>query len=427
MARLLVLRDDTRQNKIKHAGRRGEGAHHNTTLAKIAVGSITVGLILLQLVLARHTLLGRSGASSTGIFGGLGTKSSGTAPKLPQMQTTVRKIFSNKEADQNEALVQERRELMCTRDGLATLLFEPPPANVTRNADEPRPFPKRCKFSFIDLGANVGDSLGKLIDAGMPQCQHGDDFGRSDEPYRYSFSVAHCALQRVVAARGDDVEEGESEKESMLTNWVRDKVADFQRTHSSSSRTSSTSNHPRATARPEQYCYVGVEGNPRFETVLRTVEQCVTHASPRPLRAVHMYTQTVATGEGDGPTVLYLDTVNAKNNYFGSSLLSTHTDVRSSARNHDGTPQTAKVQGITLSSLIKDTVPFAAGSHVMVKIDIEGAEYALLNEAYDSGLLCECAQHGVRIDVRVEIHPKVCGTTRSWNPYNVVQGSRSRH
>ena len=43
----------------------------------------------------------------------------------------------------------------------------------------------------------------------------------------------------------------------------------------------------------------------------------------------------------------------------------------------------------------------------MIKMDIEGAEYKLLNEAYDSNALCECAQHGVRIDLRVEIHPKV--------------------
>lgn len=43
----------------------------------------------------------------------------------------------------------------------------------------------------------------------------------------------------------------------------------------------------------------------------------------------------------------------------------------------------------------------------MIKMDIEGAEYKLLNEAYDSNALCECAQHGVRVDLRVEIHPKV--------------------
>ena len=52
------------------------------------------------------------------------------------------------------------------------------------------------------------------------------------------------------------------------------------------------------------------------------------------------------------------------------------------------------------------TVEPRAGAHVLIKIDIEGAEYELMNEAYDSGALCNTVAKGVRVDIRMEIHPK---------------------
>lgn len=348
--------------------------HRSTTMRKSRGGGniaikgiiviVTVSLILLQLVLAKKHATFRSSSSPISHHG---------SGKIVHEEepTTLLHYFTAKEAETNAAKVQASREALSCEE--ATSIFMAPDEKPTGIA---RRYPKRCQFAFLDLGANVGDSLGKLVDAGLPpSCANGE-----------TFRFTGCnGVQR----------QGSESSTRKLTDWVVSAMTQFQRTHG----------NRRGKPQPELYCYVGVEGNPRFRQELQDLQQCVMQTVPRPLRSVHMYTDTVASGDGDGPTILYLDTINSKNNFFGSSLLATHTDVRNSARN--GAAETANVNGVTLSSLLKETVSFGAGSHVMIKIDIEGAEYKLLNEAYDSNVLCDCAQHGVRVDLRVEIHPKV--------------------
>jgi hypothetical protein len=51
----------------------------------------------------------------------------------------------------------------------------------------------------------------------------------------------------------------------------------------------------------------------------------------------------------------------------------------------------------------------------MVKLGIEGVEYALLNEAYDTGILCDYVAEAVRVDLLVETHPlygRICHTIK---------------
>ena len=77
------------------------------------------------------------------------------------------------------------------------------------------------------------------------------------------------------------------------------------------------------------------------------------------------------------------------------------------------------VQGKTLTSLMKDVLSAFAedgdsavkggdsdrsGGHLFVKIDIEGGEYQLVNEAYDSGILCDYVKRGNMLDLLVEFH-----------------------
>lgn len=309
---------------------------------------------------------------------------SSSAPKFvpyhgPLHLNTTTSRFSDKQATANAALVQEKRVVyerkMCKAKDEDEVDWFLPPEETSKSSHRVN---KPCLYALLDLGANVGDSLGKFIDAGIS----------SECTGRYSLSEG-----RIRAS---------TEPPNMLTNWTRTMMEQFAVTHAPSRKGEPTA---KGMAYPENYCYVGVEGNPAFTNRLKILQDRILSTSPRPLRHVHFFTETVATGEGDGPTRLYLDTVNGKNNFFGSSLLSEHTDVRRSAV--QGKPVAAAVHGVTLSTMLKQTVKRQAGAHVIIKIDIEGAEYALLNEAFNSGVLCDFVASGVRVDVRVEIHPKV--------------------
>jgi Methyltransferase FkbM domain len=316
-------------------------------------------------------------------------------PTIRRSNSSSASWFNEKQAKENAMAVQEKRrryhDKSCrASNGTELDWFSPPtpPADHTTAVTASQP----CMFTLIDLGANVGDSLGKFIDAGI----------NAECTGRYS-----VAAGRVRSMSDDSVHD--------LTAWTRKVMEQFAASHV---HRHLDDTEAKAYAQPENYCYVGVEGNPSFTKRLLELQQRVLLTTPRPLRSVRFMTETVGTGAGDGPTKLYLDTVNAQNNFFGSSLLPEHTDVRRSATANGGTPVSVPVNGITLSTLLKETVVRHAGSHVILKIDIEGAEYSLLNEAYNSGVLCDYAASGVRIDARVEIHPKVrklsltiCGDT----------------
>jgi hypothetical protein len=116
---------------------------------------------------------------------------------------------------------------------------------------------------------------------------------------------------------------------------------------------------------------------------------------PPPVRSASFYTETVGS-PADGPVTFYLDTKNAAVNYWGSSLISSHRDVEPGGG--------VTVQGVTLTSLLRRHVDTSRSpGHVMIKMDIEGAEYALLNEASDSGILCELTEKGFLLDMRTSL------------------------
>jgi hypothetical protein len=84
-------------------------------------------------------------------------------------------------------------------------------------------------------------------------------------------------------------------------------------------------------------------------------------------------------------------------NFFRSSILSSHADVKRSSKK-TGELTGVSVMGVTLATLLKKTVE--SGGHVMIKIDIEGAEYELLEEAVNSNIFCNLVQEmGVRVDI----------------------------
>lgn len=149
--------------------------------------------------------------------------------------------------------------------------------------------------------------------------------------------------------------------------------------------------------RPAQYCFYGVEGNPGFTRTLRGLEYIMMESvALRPLRHVHFYTRTVVASK-NGPSELYLDSVSA--NHVGSSVLKSHKYAAMGG-------EKVEVQGVTLTRLLQQVLDTSrARGHLILKIDIEGGEYAVLKEAITSSLLCDYAnQKGKRVDLAVEFH-----------------------
>jgi FkbM family methyltransferase len=231
-----------------------------------------------------------------------------------------------------------------------------------------------CRFTILDFGANVGDSLGKFINVGLPDCP-----AKGIQSIKYNTTTYRAQISDT--------------KPNKLTSWISKMMQE------------GTKQQHREPFQPEDFCYYGIEGNPVFTKRLRALENAIQNSRPRPVRLAHFFTETIAS-DTNGPATLYIDTQNADQNYWGSSVYSSHKDVQaSSAASPNGQPVTASVTGITLTSMIEQTVIRKPGSHLIIKMDIEGAEYAVLNEAYDSGILCKYAERAVRIDILVEAHP----------------------
>jgi len=111
-----------------------------------------------------------------------------------------------------------------------------------------------------------------------------------------------------------------------------------------------------------QWEAVLVEANPRFDQALSGV------ASEWP-GSMHMYSSTAAY-MCKAQTTFFLDTVTHANNYWGSSMSANAADVKASGL------QKVTVPTLNLNQILYEmTIP---GDWVMVKMDIEGAEWDIL-------------------------------------------------
>jgi len=244
---------------------------------------------------------------------------------------------------------------------------------------------RECMHAFFDLGTNVGDALKSLVRLAS---QPGE--------------APKTGLERNIRARWSE--------------WGID---------------------------PLRVCYVGVEGNPRFTNEL---EQLGRVAATR-LQSAFLHTQTVVSNQV-GETTLHLDTISAQKNYWGSSLAPNHDAVRCGnnapskaarakyaagvasrlspqaiteamqAARQDSSCEGKRVQvkSVTLTSLMHQhlTAPSSgtpsdgagrAGT-IMVKMDVEGAEYMVLDELASSGTACEYTRLGYAFFMIMETHSR---------------------
>ncbi len=100
--------------------------------------------------------------------------------------------------------------------------------------------------------------------------------------------------------------------------------------------------------------------------------------------------------------------------FWGSSILSSQRDAAKTAKEQNGgTPMSADVMGISLSNMVRSTMlAFQGGASsidqqdglLIVKMDVEGAEYQVLKEVATSNILCDLVNMGNRVVFVVEYH-----------------------
>jgi Methyltransferase FkbM domain len=245
---------------------------------------------------------------------------------------------------------------------------------------------QRCRNVVMDFGANIGDTSGHVIDAGMISCDRQTDLNDATQSSHFNIKKKEFELVQ---------------RRNQLTENLK--------------RLFSKQESGRG---PEDYCYYGIEGNPHFTKKLQEIEDFVMAMVPRPVQHMHFFTESVGAGE-DGMTKLYLDTVNTEQNYWGSSIFKDHQDVRRSADGKDVETVAVPVTGYTIGTLMRMTLKAfdpnlsedeKKGTHLLLKVDIEGGEYPLLHQAVADGTLCEFVKMGNTADLFIEFHsPKVTG------------------
>eukprot|EP00533_Pseudo-nitzschia_delicatissima_P016635 CAMPEP_0197281868 /NCGR_PEP_ID=MMETSP1432-20130617/23381_1 /TAXON_ID=44447 /ORGANISM="Pseudo-nitzschia delicatissima, Strain UNC1205" /LENGTH=302 /DNA_ID=CAMNT_0042748739 /DNA_START=26 /DNA_END=934 /DNA_ORIENTATION=- len=263
--------------------------------------------------------------------------------------------------------------------------MNPEPSTISASKTEPY---RRCKNAFIDLGTNIGDSIGYFIDNSVDVCSLMWVDANPDTKFNNQFPRPHLDVATLnFKHRGS--------KPNPLYGLLQ--------------RTMKKASH----ATSETFCVYGMEGNPVFTERLTKLENFVSDMNPRPVQHLHIFTESVITAT-NGPTKLFLDKLSEEQNFWGSSILSSQQDaVKSGKELNDGNVFSADVTGITLSTIVESTMlaldedaskENKKGGVLIVKMDVEGAEYQVLKEVAASGVLCKLKESGNRVVMVIEYH-----------------------
>ncbi|KAL3942619.1 MAG: hypothetical protein SGBAC_003220 [Bacillariaceae sp.] len=247
---------------------------------------------------------------------------------------------------------------------------------------------EKCRHAFIDLGTNIGDSIGYFVDGALDVCT--PIWKRKFPRTRINEQFPHPHL---------DVADLKIQNKGIGVNPLMGMMRKYM-----------TGVTPML---PENTCVYGMEGNPEFTERLKKLENFIMEMKPRPVRHLHIHTETVVT-EDDKPTKLFLDKTSVKDNFWGSSILSSQQDAVKTAKELNGGQSiTADVQGIRLTTLVKNAMlPFQAdateddktGGQLIIKMDVEGAEYQIIKEIASSNVLCDYINMGNKVVMIVEMH-----------------------
>ena len=306
--------------------------------------------------------------------------------------------FDNEENSKMTKLLRQQLQSQCENAKGLDDLIQIPQNQISGYAMPIDPVPvvhnsghavRRCKNVVMDFGANIGDTSGHVVDAGMIQCDRANDLNAASSRTHFNVLTKQFEVVKKLNKLSDHLRH-------LITKDIPDQG-------------------------PEDYCYYGIEGNPHFTEQLQNLEDYVMAMKPRPIQHMHFFTESVGAGQ-DGMTKLYLDTVNTKQNFWGSSIFKDHQDVRKSADGNDVESVAVPVMGYTLGTLMRSTLaafdPNASekdktGGYFILKVDIEGGEYPLLQQAVDDGTLCEFVRLGNNANIFIEFH------SRCWKVYQI--------
>ncbi len=313
----------------------------------------------------------------------------------------------------NNISASSREKVIVEREALSKLKFS---NQVSDNLPVDGTPYQYCRNVFIDLGTNIGDSIGHFLDLALDVCS--PIWMKTHNHSRMDTVFPHPHLD---VTNLDIIHN--AERRNPLYALLRKEL-----------------NKAIPAMSPDTFCVYGMEGNPVFTDRLQRLENYVMQMQPRLIQHLHIHTESVIAAV-DGPSKLFLDKLSRKQNvsniaffpyssahevthcshppesqFWGSSILDSHSDAVNSAKKlGNGQLFYADVQGIALSTLIKSTAlaykAYATAEEttkgsLIIKMDVEGAEYQVLKEAASSGVLCDYIQKGNSVIMVVEFHEK---------------------
>ena len=196
--------------------------------------------------------------------------------KCKQLIETVGKNTDSAGVDKKEAL---------ERSFMSEIEINNEPSSISASKTEPY---RRCKNAFIDLGSNIGDSVGYFIDNTVDVCSAMWVDANPNTKFNARFPRPHLDVATLeFKHRGS--------KPNPLYGLLGRNLEKV----------------PTATS--ETFCVYGMEGNPVFTERLTKLENFVSDMNPRPVEHLHIFTESVVTAT-NGPTKLFLDKTSVEHN-----------------------------------------------------------------------------------------------------------------
>jgi hypothetical protein len=148
-----------------------------------------------------------------------------------------------------------------------------------------------CKNTFIDLGTNIGDSIGYFVDTAIDVCSPLWIQANPKTAFNKDFPRPHLDV---------------TTRRILGNGLVANPLFNLLQSHMSNAGNNGV-------VLPENTCVYGMEGNPAFSERLQKLENFIMSMHPRPVQHLHIHTESVVSAV-DGPTKLFLDTTSVKQN-----------------------------------------------------------------------------------------------------------------
>ena len=200
-----------------------------------------------------------------------------------ELITAIGKKFDADAIDRKEAL---------ERSFVSKITLNSTPS--TRNSSRADPY-RRCQNTFIDLGTNIGDSIGYFVDNAIDVCSSMWVDANPKTKFNADFPRPHLDVTTL------DFKHRGSKPNPLFGLLQRQ-----------------TRSLPSATS--ESFCVYGMEGNPVFTDRLTKLQNFISDMNPRPVQHLHIFTESVVTAK-NGPTKLYLDKTSVEQNVSNAERL----------------------------------------------------------------------------------------------------------